>query len=173
MFGAVNWRKITIAARVAARASSDCLAWLNIVPRLPSSLRRPVGMPRCLPGSGSAGEAPQQAELAIEQGTCLRAVDLPAPRVCQVERAADLAGAAVRHVEEAPGIASAAAIALGEVEHDATGGALDLVVGLVAMLAKLSDHRAQGASQIQSDAGASNPQRARWIASLCSVQATV
>lgn len=38
--------------------------------------------------------------VAIEHRARLRAVDLPAPSVGQVERAAGLTGVAVRHVEE-------------------------------------------------------------------------
>jgi hypothetical protein len=57
----------------------------------------------------------------------------------------------VRHVEEPSGIAAMTAIALGEVEHDATRCALDLAGGLGAVPSKLGDHGAQGADQIQSD----------------------
>src|SRR4051794_3685033 len=43
----------------------------------------------------TAGESPQEAELAIEQHPRLRAVDLPAPCICQIECTADLTGTAM------------------------------------------------------------------------------
>jgi len=101
-----------------------------------------------VPATISTGESPQQTELAIEQRACLLALDLPAPRVREVERAADLPGAAVRYVEEPPRITAVAATAFGEVEHDATRCTLDLIRGFGAVLPELRDHRAQGSNQI-------------------------
>src|SRR5262249_27305761 len=76
-------------------------------------------------GAAAPRQPPQEAQLAIEQHARLRAVDLPAPRICQIEGAANLPGAAVRHVPEPPGIAAMAATAFGKVEHDAARRALD------------------------------------------------
>src|SRR4051794_18670169 len=81
-------------------------------------------------------EAIQKTKRPIEQCTRLLGIDLPSPGICDVERAANLGGAAMRHDEEALGIATAAPATLGQVVHDATGGALDLVGGISAVLAK-------------------------------------
>ena len=111
-------------------------------PRGPRS--PPTGLFRCVLGPASVREPPQQTQLAVEQRTCLSAIDLPAPRVCQIERAADLSRAAVRHGEESPRIAAVAAIAFGEIEHDTTRGAFYLVSGFGAVPPKLDNHGAQG-----------------------------
>src|SRR6185369_14351509 len=66
-------------------------------------------------------------------------------------RTADLPGAAVRNVPEPPWIAAMAAITLGEVEHDATGRALNLIGGLRAVPPQLRDHGPQSTNQIQRD----------------------
>src|SRR3979409_2190563 len=81
----------------------------------------------CIPGATAASQPPQKAQLAIEQRARPCAVDLPAPRIGQIERAADLPGTAVRHVPEPPWIAAVAATTLGEIEHDTAGRALDLI----------------------------------------------
>jgi hypothetical protein len=119
-------------------------------PRGPALTPRPWKIRRIL-GSTSAGEAPQEAQLAIEQCTRLLALDLPAPRIREIQRATDLSRTAMRHVEEPSRIAAMTAIALGEVEHDATRCALDLISGFGAVTSKLCDHGAQGTNQIQSD----------------------
>src|SRR5689334_14415053 len=98
-------------------------------------------------GAAAAGQPPQQAQLAIEQHADPRAVDLPAPRLCQIERTADLSGAAMRHVPESPWIAAMAAPTFGEIEDDAARRALDLISGLGAVRPKLRDDRAQSTNQ--------------------------
>src|SRR5882757_2721470 len=96
-----------------------------------------------------ASKTPQQPQFSVEQGARLFCIDLPAPRVGNVECAADLAGTPMRHREESSRITTIATIALGNVEHDATRGALDLIGSLGAVLPKLRDDRAQCANQIQ------------------------
>ena len=73
----------------------------------------------------------------------MRALNLPAPRICQIESTADLAGTTVRDVPEPPWIATMTPLAFGEIEHDAARRTLDLIGGLGAILPELSDHGAQ------------------------------
>src|ERR1044071_8447663 len=114
-------------------------------------------------GSTSAGEGPQQTQLAIQQRTCLLALDLPAPRIREIQRPTDLSRTAVRHVEEPSRIAAMTAIALGEVEHDAARRALDLSGSLGAVSSKLCDHGAQGADQIQGDVIGNQHVSSWWV----------
>jgi hypothetical protein len=60
----------------------------------------------------------------------MRALDLPPPSFCQIERTADLAGAAARHVG---------------------GRALDLAGGLGTVLPELGNHGAECTNQTQRD----------------------
>ena len=93
---------------------------------------------------------PEQAELEIQEPTRLRALDLPAPGIRQIERTSDVSGAAVCHVPEPPWIATMATTALGKVEHEAARGTLHLIGGLGAIPPKLRDHGAQSTNQILS-----------------------
>jgi len=130
-------------------------------PRLPPS-GRPVGEPahfddratatglgRCCASLDPRRVRPHSRSSSRSSSARLRAVDLPAPCVCEIERAPDLAGAAMRHVPEPSWIAAMAAAAFGEVEHDAARGALDLVCGLGAEGPEPRDHRPQRSNQVQ------------------------
>ncbi|HEX8108047.1 MAG TPA: hypothetical protein VF516_09995, partial [Kofleriaceae bacterium] len=81
----------------------------------------------------------------------MRALDLPTPRICQIERTANLAGTAVCDVPEPPWIAAMAAPSFSKVEHDAARSALDLIGSLWAVLPELRDHGPQGTNQIERD----------------------
>src|SRR5262249_10584218 len=72
-------------------------------------------------GATTAGQPPQQAELAVEQRARLRALDPPAPPHGQIERTPDLPRAAMRHVPETPRVPAMAATPLGEGWHDPPG----------------------------------------------------
>jgi hypothetical protein len=121
----------------------------------------PYRVSRSSPGSGrgergvlaaaATGESPQQAQFAIKQCTRVGALDLPTPRVCQIESSADLPGAAVRHGPESPWIAPVAALPFSKVEHDAARRALHLIGRLGAVLPELRDHGTKGTNQIQRD----------------------
>jgi hypothetical protein len=85
----------------------------------------------------------------IEQNACMRTLDLPSPRVREIERTADLASASMRHIEESPWIAAIPATAFGEVEHDAARCALDLVSSVRTMPSKLHHDGPQRPNQVQ------------------------
>ena len=79
---------------------------------------------RGLIASSFACEAIQEAEQPIEDEARVRGLDLPAPRVGNVQGGADLGGAAVRHHEEAADVAAVAIRALGQVVRDAVRAAV-------------------------------------------------
>src|SRR5688500_10520831 len=102
-------------------------------------------------GPAAAREPPEQAQLAIEQRTRVRAVDLPSPRLGDFQGASDLASTAMRHIEESSRVSAMPTATLGEVEHDARSGALDLIGCVSAVGAELGYDGAQRADQIQCD----------------------
>src|SRR3954464_12606205 len=103
----------------------------------------------CLVSTAPSGQSEQQSELAIEQGAGLLGVDLPAPRIRNIQGAADLAGAAMGHVVEPLRITATAEASFCNIVHDATRRAFDLICSVRAVLAELRADGTQGTNQFQ------------------------
>src|SRR5262245_42340273 len=105
--------------------------------------------PACLLRSITSREAPQQAELAVEQRSRLLGMDFPPPRLGDVERTANLRGAAMRDIKEPSRITTGASITFSEVMDNATRRPLDLICRVGAILPQLRNDRTQCANEIE------------------------
>jgi hypothetical protein len=85
-------------------------------------------------------ESPEEPELSIEELARVRVVDMPAPRLGDVECGA-----------KPPRIPTGSACALPDVEDEARAGTLDLIGDVGAVSAQLRDDRTQRADEIESN----------------------